>query len=279
MLTRFATLLFLLNCTACSNIGTNTAGSKTEHSQLSFITISSIREVPVLVNKFLSENSEKNNYWVIFDVDYTLTMPMLVHENKKYVVTKESLTKAVEDIKDNEKFDRAISATLFFPQILIDERTLEILRALRKDGAKVFALTAAVGSEKHKRIREKNLNSMGVNFDEAFNFSEASLDDIKPYNDQRPSFSHGILYANGERDPNNNKGCVLASFMRKMWQYPACVVVVDDRKRNLEDIEKSLKNTNIKFLGILHNNVKKYNEAPASVLKKHISDVLKNEDV
>lgn len=277
MLARFAILLFLLNCAGCSGIGTSSK-QEIKYSQLNFETISSIGEVPALVSKILSEETEKSTCWIIFDIDYTLTMPALVHENKKYVVSKESLLKAVEKIKDDEKFDQAISATLFFPQILIDKRTPKILYSLRGKGRKIFALTAAVGSERHKQIRAKTLNSMNITFDKTFSFPEISLDDITPYAGQCPSFLNGILYANGERDPNNDKGRVLVSFMQKIQESPDCIVVIDDRKRNLEDIEKALSDTNIKFFGLLYDFPKKYDEVPTDILEKHISDVLKKED-
>lgn len=280
MLVRFVALLCLLNCVACGCISKNTVPSrKVEHSQLSFKTVSSMSEVPNLVDKFLSENPGENGCWVVLDVDYTLTMPAMIHESKKCAISKESLSKVVVGIKDSKQFDRVISSTLFFPQVLIDEQTPEILYGLRKRGVNVFALTAAVGSEKHKQIRFETLRTIGINFSGAFSFTEASLDDIKPYSGQCPSFSNGVLYANGERDPNNNKGRVLASFMKKIKQSPSCIVVVDDRKRNLEDIEKSLENTNIKFLGVLYNDIKKYDDVPVDVLKKHISDVLTKENL
>lgn len=266
--------IVLLGCTACNDV--DICLKNVEDSQLGFRTITSIRDVPTLVDKFLSASPKNSDCWIVFDVDYTLTMPTLIHENKNYVVTKESLSKAVADVKDNESFDRAISATLFFPQVLIDKTTPAILDNLRQKG-RVFALTAAVGSEKHKQVRSKTLNTMGVDFSKSFSPSEISLDDIKTYAGQCPSFSEGILYANGEMDPANNKGRVLVSFIEKIKKTPSCIIVIDDRKKNLEDIKKSL--TNIKFLGILYKNLSKYNDAPVEIVKKRISKVLTEKDL
>lgn len=234
---------------------------------------SSTVEITPLIEGFLSESSE---CWVIFDVDYTLTMPEIMLGKRSYPISKKNMMQALSGIKDKDSFDRTYSSSIFFPRRLIDEKTPEVLSDLRKMGAKVFALTAALGKESLRRLRFDRLKLMGVDFSDAFDFSEVLLDDIPPFLGYRACYSEGILYANGEHGPNCNKGRVLTSFMEKIGRKPSCIVFIDDRKKNLEDLQKTFENTDIKFLGILYIDEKEYEEVPCAAISEQLADLLTN---
>lgn len=239
--------------------------------QQKFTGITVLRELISLTSSFFSKS---DNCWIIFDVDYTLTMPEIVFEEKSYGISKKNMMEALSDISNDKSFDRTYSSSIFLSRRLIDENAPEVIAELKKNGAKVFALTAALGKDSLRQLRFDRLKKMGVDFSDSFDFSEVLLDDIPPFLGYRARYSNGILYANGEHGPNCNKGFVLTSFMNKIGQKPTHIVFIDDRKKNLEDLQKTFENSEIKFFGILYADKKEYEEVPVDIIRKELTKLL-----
>lgn len=235
-----------------------------------FKKISSVSEVASEVKRFLEKDSFDENCWIIFDVDYTLTMPTMAYERKDYAVTQRSLAPILKTVTDGVLLDRLCSESVFFPQTLIEKQTPEVITALKERGAKVFALTAVLGAEKLRKHRFETLNKLGINFSDAFDFSEMDLDDIASYVGYKSGYYNGVLYANGECDLTNNKGKVLKSFMKKINKFPTHVVVIDDNERNLKSLCATLAELKTKFLGLLFTDSKEYEALPADFLNQEI---------
>ncbi len=244
-----------------------------------FKKISSVSEVASQVAHFLGQDSFDENCWVIFDVDYTLTMPMLEYNERNYPVIQKSLNEILSEIKDRETLDRLCSSSVFLSQTLIEKQLPDVLKNLSQKGARVFALTAALGAEKLRKHRFQTLISLGVNFSGAFDFSEMDLDDIPPYIGYKSGYYNGVLYANGECDSANDKGKVLKSFISKVGKLPTHIVIIDDRKKNLEDLQLALAELGIKFLGLLYTNNREYEVMPEAFLRQRVHGMLNNLEV
>jgi hypothetical protein len=77
------------------------------------------------------------------------------------------------------------------------------------------------------------------------------FNDFPLYNNFKPVFYKGLLCSNGEKN-SANKGDVLINFLNVQKYCPKFVVMIDDRKQALVDVEVSLKSFDpkIQFLGI-----------------------------
>lgn len=213
-----------------------------------------MNDVLLIIDDFLKD--KKSSSWVAFDVDYTLTMPALSYSNTLLPITKESLVGVFSEIKceTKEEIDRSLSAILFLPQILVDLTSPEIIKKLQKrDNTTVFALTACLYKKAVEEIRFYTLNSLGINFQNAFNISEIVLDNVLTYNQNVPKYSNGIIYSNGENGAHN-KGIVMRAFIEKIKQVPQVFIIIDDRKQNIEDLQAIFSEyyPETEFLGILY---------------------------
>ncbi|MBQ3565531.1 MAG: DUF2608 domain-containing protein [Alphaproteobacteria bacterium] len=213
-----------------------------------------MKEVSLIIDDFLK--NKKSSSWIAFDVDYTLTMPALNHSNALLPITKESLVEVFSEIKceTKEEIDRSLSAILFLPQILVDLASPEIIKKLQKrDNTTVFALTACLYKQAVEEIRFYTLNSLGINFQNAFNISEIVFDNVTPYNQNVPKYSNGIIYSNGENGAHN-KGTVMRAFIKRIKQVPQVFIIVDDRKQNIEDLQAIFSEyyPETEFFGILY---------------------------
>ncbi|MCR5224486.1 MAG: DUF2608 domain-containing protein [Alphaproteobacteria bacterium] len=240
-----------------------------------FKKISSISEVASEIERFVGKNAFNENCWVIFDVDYTLTMPTMAYEGKDYAITQRSLAPILKTITDRVLLDRLCSESVFFPQMLIEKQAPEVITTLKRKGVKVFALTAALGAEKLRKHRFETLNKLGINFRDAFDFSEMPLEDVAPYAEYTAGYSNGVLYANGECNPAG-KGKVLQSFMNKINKFPTHVIVIDDNERNLKSLCATLAELKIEFLGLLFTDSNEYEALPADFLNQEVKKMQGN---
>ena len=100
--------------------------------------------------------------------------------------------------------------------------------------------------------------------------------DFPRYGGSHPMFYHGVLSSNGERKVS--KGQTFVAFLKHMGpkhqnkvgrgHYPKVVILADDRMKNLEDVEKSLKeyDPSIQFIGIEYQGAFSY--APQDISKE-----------
>ena len=240
-----------------------------DNSTNCFCSASSMIEVKQILDK---QDTNHKNCWVIFDVDYTLTIPSLFFSRKQQPVSKESFFDILIKYKDKQAIDRVLSSVVLFQQALLDTNAIPILDAISKT-KRVFAFTACTNSAKIRNLRSEQLNRLGINFQNAFEFSEVMLLDMPEYLGCHPGYHNGILYSNGEGAPYN-KGSVLISFMNRINQFPNRVVLIDDRKKNLQDVDDALQSINCEFLGVLYSDKHAREKIPVDILEKHISRVV-----
>ena len=209
----------------------------------------------------LLEKYEPHQILVAFDIDLTLIQPdhpaiydlNLKKHHRAFMKVFSSLSKKeIENI-----FVRAL---LSVSHTIVDPDSLEFIQFLRKKQITTIALTAMITGEFEGKLIEEHrfdhLTSLGFIFDTHFTHKIHVFDHLPPNNGTYPAFYNGILFSNGERG-ESHKGHAIVAFLEKMELDPLCVVLVDDRPKNLMDVESSLKvyNPSIEFIGIEYKGV------------------------
>lgn len=102
-------------------------------------------------------------------------------------------------------------------------------------------------------LRYQELKRFGISFEQAFPFSSRSIDSITFEDGTHPEYYRGILFSSPQLQGAGSKGAVLCAFLKTLPHLPKCVVLVDDRKTNLQTIQQSLHQQfpNIRYIGIL----------------------------
>ncbi len=192
------------------------------------------------------EESEEKNLLVVFDVDMTITQPNHPAAFYPSLITYKEIYKNIVDALTPEQKDLMSTLTLDQPQILVEENTPSVIANLQAK-YKTIAFTAVLATQEAVDRRIKTLNILGIKF--AQDIGDMNFSDIKSHHGQHPLFRQGILFGNGEV---HGKGTIFCAFLKRLQSLPKMVVVIDDRKKHLEDIQKALSEHKIdlRFLGI-----------------------------
>lgn len=237
-----------------------------------------MQNVQQAVEKILTTNSPEN-VLVAFDIDLTLTQPDHPAIYYPTIYKHGHIFKEIMDKLDPAQRDLAITYIIKQPQILVDQAAPNVIGKLQSIGVKTIAFTActtghikSVTGEKVRieHIRYQTLESFNLNFSNTYPVDEIVFTHMLSHNGNHPSFYKGILFSNGEKDESGktkktNKGMVIISFLEKIPVLPEVIVMVDDRKHNLEDIETYLQQhyPKIKFVGIEYKAA--YDYAPTDI--------------
>lgn len=239
MLTKIFSLLFFMILLGCSE-------------EKSMLSVKSIHDVHAKVLELLKTESPED-VLVVFDIDMTLTQPD--HPATFYPSLKNhcNVMKNIKKDLTPEQCDALATSTLKLPQRLIEKDSPTVIKSLQDKDVKVIALTATLtGSwkdDKNKIIfkRRDAMQQMGFNF--SFQGFVVSYMDFPLYADGYPTLYHGILCSNGEGS-GVGKGKVLSAFLRHIGMtkggpygtgyVPKVVIMVDDKKKNLEDVQRVL---------------------------------------
>ncbi len=218
-------------------------------------------------NLELFENALENidqETLVLFDVDETLIVPKdLIMRSPVRDIFREIAKETINnpDIVDIEKYGK----DYFLGQVLskvkyeiVDPKIVTIIEALHKRKIKTIAFTkmfigtcgAIPAMEDWRFIQLKDLN---IDFSSAFPLFQKI--EIEPLDKMiRPAlFKQGILCANGQ-----DKGPVLIGFLRNIDWVPSKVLFIDDRLDYLLNVEESLSNIGIEFVGFHYTAVESF---------------------
>ena len=266
------------------------------------ISVNSIHEVQAKVDEIL-KTQKAEDVLVVFDVDMTLTQPD--HPATYFPAIKKfkSNIKNIFGPLTPAQRDIAITFTTKLPQRLIEKDSPKVIKNMQAKGVQVIAFTASLtghrNDHKDKTIfkRRDALQKMGFNFSfqgmvRAHNGCHWSRIAFEKYADGYPMFYHGILCANGENS-GIGKGKVLEAFLSecspKICDHkshilfskdshvevhhckapsvyePKVIVMVDDKKANIEDAKSVLATSdpNILFVGIEYQGA--FNYAPKDI--------------
>ena len=253
------------------------------------IPVHSIHEVQAQVDELL-KTQRAEDILVVFDVDMTLTQPD--HPATYYPAVKKFKTfiKNIFASLTPTQRDIALTLTTKLAQRLIEKDSPKIVKSMQGKGVQVIAFTASLTGHKNdnksKTIfkRRDALHNMGFDFSfqqmvREHNGCHWSRIAFEKYADGYPMFYQGILCANGENN-GIGKGKVLVAFLSecspKICDHkshilfrqdthveahhckapsvyePKVIVMVDDKKANIEDAKSVLATShpNILFVGI-----------------------------
>lgn len=244
------------------------------------ISLKTIKDVQIKIENIL-KTRKANDILVAFDIDMTLTQPdhpaIFYPAIKKYV---DVYKKILGELTPEQKDLAATLTTQIVPQKLVEEGTPQIIKSLEQQGIKVIAFTSSLaGHIKGYRdqiivLRKGQLHKMNLDFSKSFkDFANiATFSEFRKYAGGYPMFFGGILSANGEG--NISKGEALNTLLHHLGKdgkssyHPKVVVMVDDKKKHLEDVEKHLKSLDpsIQFVGIEYEGA--FNYAPQDISKE-----------
>lgn len=235
------------------------------------VTCSEMQEVQTQIENFI-DLQKPQDVLLTFDIDMTLTIPLskaihMPNLNEHKAILKR-ITSHLTPVQKTIMLNLSTKTT---EQKLIDPYTPQILQKLKHQGFKMIGLTASLtgelGETKHvEEWRYQALKHLNIDFDSSFQkYQQLSFKKIPAYLGHHPTFHKGTLFANGEYK-KDAKGVVLVAFLKTVSFKPKIVVLVDDSKQNLQDVEGSLKafDPKIRFLGIEYTGGLTYSDGPIS---------------
>lgn len=187
---------------------------------------------------------------VIYDIDNTIAQPtgrIGSDEWFTYMLQKEQ--------GQGLDFARALEKVLPVyceVQLHIDLQPTEkegpqLLKRLQQEGVYVMALTARSLPLVNRTIAQ--LADIGINFSHNHLGPQILLRELRaPY-----VYKRGILFSG-----QNNKGDALVDFLHQIDLMPSRVIFVDDKLKNLHDVEAALDKARIPFYGIRYNRLDAY---------------------
>jgi hypothetical protein len=193
---------------------------------------------------------------VILDVDEVLIMPkdqILQSPHREYINKLDTFLFASEQESEN-------LWSIIFAQrssIPVDTKMINMINNLQSKGIKVMALTHAMTGKfgyitSMKDWRYNELISHGYDFekswkgiqDKTFNGLEKSSNCLASEISSPPMFFKGIIFT------EIDKGEALEAFLSHYKLKFKKIIFIDDKKKNLESVEKITAKLNIPFVGI-----------------------------
>lgn len=154
----------------------------------------------------------------------------------------------------------------------LEESFVSCVLELQKKGVVVMGLTHRQPSVASATFQQ--VTSLGVDFSKTAPSSELQL---------HMEAKHPTLYQNGILFVHdlNKKGTVFLDFLGKMAQRPKKVVFIDDKRKNVEELEEVLALENISYVGVHYTAIEQtkkiYDPAIAEIQLKCLTQILSNE--
>lgn len=226
-----------------------------------WITLYSMDEVSNLCKLWL-QGWDPKRCLVLFDVDMVLTQPTHWAAYRPNICRYKEIWDAWMGTVPVERKDLILSAVASTSQMLVEHNVLAFLQWLREEKVPHIAITAlltgALGTIDRLEIaRYQMLRDLQISFEETFpEYPELLLKEIPLYWNRYPVFYKGILLTNGERG-THTKGTVLRAFLKKINKTFDAICCIDDKKKNLRDIQDVL-GSSYPFLGIEYHGADQY---------------------
>lgn len=213
------------------------------------------------------DNVNDNSTLVIFDIDMVLLIP---HDSyfsmptlKKYRSIYKSMT---ESLTSTQKDIVLMYMLIDSPLIPLDNKMIDLIQTLQLRGVPTIAFTASLTGSIDRVAnmaawRLFSLETAGYNLAGGFPYltNATSFEQFPKYVESYPLYNQGVLFANGGHHGPASKGKVLVQFLNHVYQgptqgisLPKRIIMVDDNKKNLVDIEENLREKfpQITFTGI-----------------------------
>jgi hypothetical protein len=218
-----------------------------------FAEITQTNEIKVIEENLASIDPDA---LVIFDVDDVLIMPkdqILQSAHREYI--NQLNTSLFAEEKESELLWSIIFAQR--SSIPVDTKMINMINTLQSKGIKVLALTHAMTGKfgnisSMKDWRNDELISHGYDFqkswkgmqDNTFNRLEKPTNHLASEVSSPPMFFKGIIFT------EIDKGEALEAFLNHYKLKFKKIIFIDDKKKNLESVEKITTKLNIPFVGI-----------------------------
>ncbi len=140
----------------------------------------------------------------------------------------------------------------------VDTNILALVKKLQKESVKVIALTRFLVGRlgtipAGENLRIDALKEYGIDFSPAFSAYPLIVFDHCNYEGKFPLFKNGILFTTLAC----SKGELLKAFFEKVGWKPRFVIMVDDKRDNMESVHKVLKEMGIAFKGFEYTGAEK----------------------
>ncbi len=179
---------------------------------------------------------------ILLDIDDTLLIPgqmlgtdeWLSYKIKQYSQSSNDPSRAFQSA-----LQEWVAIRLLTDVELVEEGTDQVIQSLQNKKIAVMGLTTQ-GPETFQCTLE-HLRSLQIDLSKTAPFSG----DLHLLSSKHVLYHTGILFTNG-----SSKGRALMSFLEKIDHSPSAVLFVDDKKHNLEDVERTLSIRGIPFIGL-----------------------------
>lgn len=195
-----------------------------------------------LVKDYVGED----HTYVFLNVGRTLFTPSSHLSDYQF---RQYFTKRVEElIQDAEQANALVDKVKALiveniPKEASEKSTASVVADLQENKAIVFGLTRRSFSTSYApengKIISKHLNSLGIDLTLTYSYYPA-----EEYN-EKYAFQYAILFTN-----KDFAGKAIVDFILKQSVLPLRIVVVNDSKKDLEEIAKSLEPFGIEFIGL-----------------------------
>lgn len=212
--------------------------------------------------------------WFLVDLDNTMfqAKQALGHANWFYDIVGEKMQKGMtRDEAIRDWYPNWIKTQPICPVVAIEEDFIPALIALQNRGIVVMGLT-----HRQPTIAEATLGQV----------ASLGFDYLKtaPYKDtiSIPS-AHPTLYTQGVLfvGDYNKKGDILIPFLSLIRQSPKKVVFIDDKRKNVEELEHALSQYGIEYVGIYYTAIEHaqpvYSRELADYQYKFLNKIMGNE--
>lgn len=214
---------------------------------VSKIAIAEIREAPNMASAL---EGADNTTLVILDLDNTTMMPPQTLGGEEwfdYFVEKRMSEYKKLGMSEAQAKEKAIDKGLvewnqFHKNarvIPVESETPKLISEIQAKGALTMALTARPFELGESTVSQ--LKSIGIELQK----STVSTKMIKVPGKNKATFYKGALLVG----PKNNKGEVLAQFLKLISFKPKKIIFVDNKKHHVENVEKALADSKISYFG------------------------------
>jgi hypothetical protein len=154
---------------------------------------------------------------------------------------------------------------------LVEDVTGGLIKKLQQEGVTIMALTTRSSDLRFCTFRQ--FQSLGIDL----SVTSPSHGDFFFLNRQPVLYRKGVLFTDG-----TNRGEALLKFLRKTHYSPKSILFINDKERQLKEVEEICKKMSIPFVGLrysyLDRKVKEFDEKIARVQLEQIKSILSDEE-
>jgi hypothetical protein len=180
---------------------------------------------------------------LVFDIDNTLIEPENQLGSDQWYYFLERKYAEIDGLKESEAYEKATKVWNKTQDLIrmkpVEKKTPAMVREIQGKNRKTLGLTARSFEVAERTLLQ--LDSVGINFKQ----NGLRESDLEFKSDNTAKFTKGIIFV-GE---NNDKGKVLVQFLKALKLKPKRVVFVDDKVKNVKNVEAALQKEKLPFLG------------------------------